>query len=190
MPYRPLLPTHLVRHLPSHGDRYLAFHIRQACYDTGSFALNVGEARRVQPALTGPGSRAAFDSDYEAVLATTARRDRLDDQIAAMAADSEFTPLTRRLGCLRGISTLTGLALAVEIGDWHRFTGATIGSFIGLVPSGHPSGQSRSQGPITKTGNAHVRRLLVEAAWHHRARYTIGKTTRDRWDLAPAAARA
>jgi len=41
------------------------------------------------------------------------------------------------------------------------------------------SGASRSQGAITKTGNAHVRRLLVEAAWHHRARYTIGKTMRD-----------
>jgi len=146
--------------------------------------------RQVQPALTGPGSRAAFDCDYEAVLATTARRDRLDGQIADMAADSQFTPLARRLGCLRGISSLTGLALAVEIGDWHRFTGATIGSFVGLVPSEHSSGQSRSQGPITKTGNAHVRRLLVEAAWHHRARYTIGKTMRDRWDLAPAAARA
>ena len=41
----------------------------------------------------------------------------------------------RRLGCLRGIGTLTGFALAVEIGDWHRFTGNTIGSFVGLVPS-------------------------------------------------------
>ncbi|WP_202872847.1 transposase [Kribbella capetownensis] len=95
----------------------------------------------------------------------------------------------RRLGCLRGISTLTGFALAVEIGDWHRFTGATIGAFAGLVPSEYSSGQSRTQGPITKTGNGHARRLLVEAAWHHRARYRIGKTMRDRWDLAPAAAR-
>ena len=41
------------------------------------------------------------------------------------------------------------------------------------------------QGSITKTGNSHARRLLVEAAWHHRARYRVGKTMRDRWDLAP-----
>src|SRR5699024_1320576 len=67
---------------------------------------------------------------------------------------------------------------------------APCASSVGLAPSEHASGQSRSQGPITQTGNAHVRRLLVEAAWHHRARYTIGKTMRDRWDLAPAAARA
>jgi transposase len=60
---------------------------------------------------------------------------------------------------------------------------------VGLVPSEHSSGQSRAQGSITKTGNGHARRLLVEAAWHHRARYRIGKTMRDRWSLAPAAAR-
>ena len=70
-----------------------------------------------------------------------------------MAADSEFTPLVRRLGCLRGVSTLTGFALAVEIGDWQRFTGNTIGSFVGLVPSEQSSGASRVQGSITKTGN-------------------------------------
>ena len=96
----------------------------------------------------------------------------------------------RRLGCLRGVSNLTALALAVEIGDWHRFTGNTIGSFVGLVPSEYSSGQSRVQGSITKTGNTHVRRLLVEAAWHHRARYVVGKTIRDRWELASPAARA
>lgn len=50
-----------------------------------------------------------------------------------MAADCEFTPALRPLGCLRGIGTLTGFALAVEVGDWNRFTGKTIGSFIGLV---------------------------------------------------------
>lgn len=44
-------------------------------------------------------------------------------------------------------------------------------------------------GPITKAGNTHVRRLLVEAAWHHRARYVAGAGLRTRWDAAPAAAR-
>jgi transposase len=131
-----------------------------------------------------------FESDYDAVLAVQARRDRLDTAIEAMAADSQFTPLVRRLGCLRGIGALTGLALAVEIGDWHRFTGNTIAAFVGLVPSEYSSGQSRVQGSITKTGNTHVRRLLVEASWHHRARYVAGKTMRDRWELASPAARA
>ncbi len=142
------------------------------------------------PQLSTRATRLTFDSDYETVLAVKARRDRLDVAIAEMAADSEFTDMVHRLGCLRGISTLTGFALAVEIGDWHRFTGNTIGSFVGLVPSEYSSGSSRVQGSITKAGNTHVRRLLVEAAWHHRARYTVGKTMRDRWELAPAAARS
>ena len=131
-----------------------------------------------------------FDSDYEAALSVAARRDRLDAAITTMAADSEFTPLVHRLGCLRGVSTLTAFALAVEIGDWRRFTGNTIGSFVGLVPSEYSSGASRVQGSITKTGNTHVRRLLVEAAWHHRTRYRPSKRMRDRWELATPAARA
>jgi hypothetical protein len=77
----------------------------------------------------------AFESDYEAVVVVGARRDRLNQAITAMAADSEFTPTVRRLACLRGVSTLTAFALAVEIGDWHRFTSNSIGSFVGLVPS-------------------------------------------------------
>lgn len=137
-----------------------------------------------------PATRMAFDADYEHVLMLQARRDRLDAAIHEVAADSEFTPIVRRVSCLRGVSTLTGFALAVEIGDWNRFTGNTIGSFVGLVPSEHSSGSARVQGPITKTGNTHVRRLLVEAAWHHRPRYRVGPVMRSRWDLAPVAARA
>jgi transposase len=135
-------------------------------------------------------TRLAFESDYDAMITVKARRDRLDKTIAETAADSEFTPVVRRLACLRGVRTLTAFALAVEIGDWSRFTGNSIGSFVGLVPSEFSSGASRVQGSITKTGNTHARRLLVEAAWHHRGAYRPGKTMHDRWELAPAAARA
>jgi transposase len=142
------------------------------------------------PQLTAPATRMTFDADYDHVLTMQARRGRLDAAIEDIAKDSEFTPVVRRVSCLRGVSTLTGLALAVEIGDWNRFTGNTIGSFVGLVPSEFSSGSSRVQGVITKTGNTHVRRLLVEAAWHHRPRYRVGAVMRARWDQAPAAARA
>lgn len=145
--------------------------------------------RSARGRLTTTATRLTFDSDYQAVVAVKARRDRLDAAIEAMAAASPFTPTVTRLGCLRGISTLTGFALAVEIGDWTRFTGASIASFVGLTPAEHSSGSSRTLGPITKTGNAHVRRLLVEAAWHHRTRYRPSKALHQRWDLAPAAAR-
>ncbi len=142
------------------------------------------------PRLTVLATRMAFDADYDHVLTMQARRGRLDAAIKDIAKDCEFTPIVRRVSCLRGVSTLTGFALAVEIGDWNRFTGNTIGSFVGLVPSEYSSGSSRAQGAITKTGNTHVRRLLVEAAWHHRPRYHVGVVMRSRWDQASAAARA
>ena len=136
----------------------------------------------------GVGTLAAFDAAYDAITMILARRERLDRDILAMAADSEFTQVTRRLGCLRGISTLTGFALAVEIGDWDRFTGRSIASYLGLVPSEHSSGQTRSLGAITKTGNTHARRLLIEAAWHHKPLYRPGKVMKDRWAATTAAA--
>lgn len=121
--------------------------------------------------FTQRGVQLAFDADLEAMLLTLDRRNRLDKAITEMADDGEYTALVRRLSCLRGVSTLTAFGLAVEIGDWHRFTGATIGAYLGLVPTESSSGQQRSQGSITKAGNAHARRLLVEAAWHHRRPY-------------------
>src|SRR5437588_1162854 len=90
-----------------------------------------------------------------------------------MAGGSAVTPVVIRLGCLRGVSTLTAFGLAVEIGDWHRLSGRSIGAYLGLVPTESSSGGSRSQGSITKTGNAHARRLLIEAAWHHRKPYRL-----------------
>ncbi len=131
---------------------------------------------------------AAFDHHFDAVLSATAGRDRLDEQIATIAASPRWADPVNRLGCLRGISALTALALSVEIGDWTRFTGASIGAYVGLVPTEYSSGASRVQGSITKAGNAHVRRLLIEAAWHHRAAYrNPGPTMRVRWaKVSPA----
>jgi transposase len=137
------------------------------------------------------GLQMAYDSAYETMLATLARRDRLDAAIGVMAADSPFTPVVHRLGCLRGISTLTAFGLAVEIGDWQRLSGRSIGAYLGMTPTEHSSGQSRSQGGITKTGNGHARRLLIEAAWHHRAPYRApGTDLRRRWEHAPGTAAA
>ncbi|CEH03537.1 Transposase [Propionibacterium freudenreichii] len=170
--------------------------VSKCCFDT-AWCTRVGrlgpgahlgwlEGQHFDQAAT----QAAFDEGLDQVISTIRRRDRLDERISQIAADSPWTPIIRRLGCLRGISDLTGLGLALEIGDWNRFTGNSLGAYVGLVPSEYSSGTSRAQGPITKTGNGHVRRLLVEAAWHHQHRYAAGKTMRDRWDLASPAARA
>jgi transposase len=114
------------------------------------------------------GARAAFDDYYGAVLAARLRREGLDERISELAREPRWAPVVGRLGCLRGIGTLTAFALTVEIGDWHRLTGASIGAYLGLVPTERQSGPRHRRGPITKAGNCHARRLLVEAAWHHR----------------------
>ncbi|MCV6987763.1 IS110 family transposase [Mycobacterium timonense] len=133
----------------------------------------------------------AYDTALDTLLATLDRRKRLDAWIDQLAAQGDYTPVVQRLMCLRGVSTLTAFALAVEIGDWSRLTGRSIGAYVGLVPTESSSGATRSQGSITKTGNGHVRRLLVEAAWHHRKPYQPwSPTLRRRWDAASPAARA
>jgi transposase len=135
----------------------------------------------------GAGTLTTFDDYYDTVQHDLARRDRLDAAILALAEDSEFTEVTHRLCCLRGISTLTAFGLAVEIGDWTRFTGNSIPAFLGLVPSEHSSGQSRVLGGITRTGNSHARRLLVESSWQHKAPYRPGPVLRKDWARVPAA---
>ena len=155
---------------------------------TGSHDLWLRAQRRGALFATA-GLGLAFDTAYDTVLATLARRDRLDAAITAMAAQSAFTPVVCRLGCLRGVATLTAFGLAVEIGDWHRLTGSSIGAYLGLVPTESSSGESRSRGSITKTGNGHARRLLIEAAWHHRPPYRTERELRRRQDAASPAAR-
>jgi transposase len=77
------------------------------------------------------GLQMAYQEAFDAMLVTRDRRDRLDAAITTMAVDSQFAAVVTRLGCLRGVSTLTAFALTVEIGDWRRFTGRSIGAYLG-----------------------------------------------------------
>ena len=116
-----------------------------------------------------------FDSYLHAVDLVDARIEQLERAIRASAEQEPWRELVARLRCLRGIDTLSALGLVTEIGDFNRFTTAEqFMAFVGLVPSEHSSGERRRQGSITKVGNSHVRRLLVEAAWHARRRPTVG----------------
>jgi len=118
--------------------------------------------------LQHPAAEATLGDYYQAALQARLRRDRLDAAITELAQQPELAPVVNRLMCLRGVSTLTAVGLAVEIGDWHRLNGANIGAYLGLTPTESQSGARHTRGSITKAGNRHARRLLVEAAWHHR----------------------
>ena len=99
-----------------------------------------------------------------------AQRDALEREILGIAQRPVYARV-RRLGALRGICPLAALTLLVEVGDFRRFaTAAQFMAFTGFIPSEHSSGEHRRRGSITKAGNAHLRRVLVEAAWAYRAR--------------------
>jgi transposase len=116
-----------------------------------------------------------FDTYVHALDLVDRRIEALERAIHDTAEQAPWRELVARLRCLRGVDTLTALALVVEIGDFGRFqTAERFMAFVGLVPSEHSSGERRSQGSITKVGNSHVRRLLVESAWHGRRRPTVG----------------
>jgi transposase len=116
-----------------------------------------------------------FDSYVHALDLVDRRIEALERAIRDSAEQRQWRQLVAKLRCLRGIDTLTALALVTEIGDFERFQSAEeFMAFVGLVPSEHSSGEKRRQGSITKAGNAHVRRLLVESAWHARRRPTVG----------------
>ena len=132
----------------------------------------------------------AFDESYAAVLQAKTRRDALDQAISELAAEPPFADVVGRLVCLRGVATLTALALTVEIGDWQRFRPQSLGPFLGLTPSEDSSGERRRLGAITKTGNTHARRLLVEAAWHQRRPLRASTTLERRRQGQPTAVRA
>jgi transposase len=131
-----------------------------------------------------------FDECYGRMLDAKTRRDALDKAIAELAATPPYVDVVDRLVCLRGVSTLTAFALTVELGDWSRFRPESLGPFLGLTPSENSSGERRRQGAITKTGNTHARRLLIEAAWHQRRPQRMSTVLTRRRDGKPPAVQA
>ena len=114
-------------------------------------------------------SQIVFQEYVDTVQLCAQRVQGLDKQIESASRESVFWPVIEALMALRGVSLLTATTIVAEIGDLHRFANAPqLMAYLGLVPSEHSSGPKQSRGAITKTGNSHVRRVLVEAAWTYR----------------------
>jgi len=93
----------------------------------------------------------------------------LDVRLEEIARSARWGDQVRVLVRFRGIATLTALGLIAEVGDFARFSSAReLMAWLGMTPSEYSSGQQRHRGHITRAGNTHARRLLVEAAWHYR----------------------
>ena len=110
--------------------------------------------------------------DYlHAVEEAGLRVGRLTRDIEELVKTWRLAPLVKALQALRGIQLVTAVIIAAELGDLARFqTAPELMSYVGLVPSEHSSGESKRRGHITRAGNGHVRRVLVESAWAYRFR--------------------
>ena len=105
--------------------------------------------------------------------------ERLDRRIEELAGGGRYKEKVGRLGCFLGIKTHTALALLSEVGDFNRFEkGTKFSSFLGLVPGANDSSENHPRMPITKAGNSHLRRLLIEAA-HSYSRGAAGYKSKE-----------
>jgi transposase len=111
----------------------------------------------------------------------TGRIERMEKRIEEAAQQEEYREEVQKLRAFRGIDYLTALALVCETGDFRRFPSAgAFMSYLGLVPGEYSSGGKRNQGRITRAGNGHIRKLLVESSWHYPRPVQVGKGLAER----------
>lgn len=120
-----------------------------------------------------------------AVKAADQRLERHNALLVEAVKGWRFESVVQALQAMRGIELVTAASLVAEIGDMQRFDHPRkLMDFLGLVPSEHSSGQKTVRGSITKAGNQHARRLLVEAAWHHRHPARLGRAAQRQQGLS------
>jgi transposase len=117
-----------------------------------------------------------FEQYLLAVEQVMERIAHIDLELQRVSETESYRTKVGWLRCFRGIDTVAALTLLAEVHDFRRFDSPLqLMSYLGLTPSEHSSGESRRQGAITKTGNTHARRVLVQVSWHYRHRAGVGK---------------
>jgi transposase len=148
---------------------------------TGSYETWLSAQRFDEPAV-----QAAFAHLLSAHSVRNAQLAALDGEVLEAGRSAEIALPVALLRSFRGIDTLSAVTIVAEVGDFRRFgSAAAFMAFTGLVPSEHSSGLSVRHGSITKTGNAHLRRILVEAAWSYRHRPYVGQALAERLQGQP-----
>lgn len=125
--------------------------------------------------MSTPAQQVAFQEYIHAIKETRERVERLTQQIEQLVPTWRMASVVNALQALRGVSLIVASTTVAELGDLTRFENPKkLMAFLGLVPSEHSSGEKKKRGGITKTGNRHVRRVLVEGAqaYSHPARVT------------------
>ena len=129
--------------------------------------------------------KAAQQCVLEDCLATvelaTDRVRRLTEKLTELVQKWDQAPLVQALQALRGVELVTAAGIVAEVGSFGRFaTAPEFMGYLGVVPSEDSTGETHHRGRITRTGNQHVRWLLVESAWHYRHKPRLTKAIRER----------
>jgi len=123
-----------------------------------------------------PAQQIVLQEYLDAVQEATARVQRLLAQIAELLPQWRWCPVVQGLMALRGVSLIVATTVVAEVGDLSRFNKPQeLMAYLGLAPSEHSSGGKVRRGAITKTGNGHARRVLVEAAWAYRLQARVSR---------------
>lgn len=148
----------------------------------GRIAWSAAHERNLsQIRLPHPAQEIAFVEYRNAIKDAHERLERISEALRVQSSQWRMRPLLQALMCLRGFDFIGAVTFVAEIGDLRRFAHPTaLMAYLGLVPSEFSSGRSRHQGSITKAGNKHARRILIEAAWTycHAARVSRGLEVR------------
>jgi transposase len=138
-----------------------------------------------------PAQDIAFTEYRQAVREGEARVQRLSQSLMQEVEHWRMHSLVSAVMTLRGLDLIAATTVVAELGDLRRFAHPReLMGYLGLVPSEHTSGSKRRLGAITKTGNPHVRRVLVEAAWNYRFPARISPTLQARQERQPPEIRA
>jgi transposase len=127
-----------------------------------------------------------FQESLRAVTEQTERLHRLEVELAERILTWRLHPLVEALQALRGVQQTVAVTTVAELGDLSRFDHPRqLAAYLGLVPSEHSSGGKRRQGSITKAGNGHARRALIEGAWAYRYPAKVSEHLQKRLDRLP-----
>jgi transposase len=135
-----------------------------------------------------PAQQIVFQEYVRAVNAHTERLQRLEQELQEQVQAWRLAPVVEAFQALRGVQFTVAVTTVAELGDLTRFdTPRELLTFLGLIPSEYSTGERRRQGSITKAGNTHARRALVEGAWAYRYPAKVSRHLQLRLETQPQA---
>ena len=177
-----------MRDLKAAKYRLKAFLLRQDIRYEGRANWNAAHLRWLAEVVCPtPAQQIVFQEYVRAVTEQHERLQRLESELHEQVKSWRLDPVVEAIQALRGVELTGAVILIAELGDLTRFdTPRQLMSYLGLTPSEYSSGERRRQGGITKAGNTHARRALVEGAWAYRYPAKVSRHLQLRLEKLPA----